>query len=221
MPSEQQLRADICEVGRRMWQRGLTAASDGNISVRLSAEEYLATPTGVSKGFMTPEIIVRVDAQGRPLPGEGRPSSEFLLHLAVYRRRPDVCAVVHAHPPLATGFAAAGISLESPILTEVVGGLGPIPLAEYGTPSTEELPRSIEPLLDEHDAFLLANHGALTVGRDVFEAYFRMETVEQCAQVTLVTHQLGGARLIPAEKLTALQAIRRAALNRGPCRPES
>ena len=164
MSTESQLRADIVEVGRRMYARGYTASNDGNISVRLDADRLLMTPKSVCKGFMTPDMMCITDLDGRKLQGERDPSSEMLMHLEVYRQRPDVQAVVHAHPPTATGFAVAGIPLDRAVLAEVLTTLGSIPIAEYATPSTSELPEAVRKYIKAHDGMLLANHGALTVG---------------------------------------------------------
>jgi L-fuculose-phosphate aldolase len=209
-PDEDQLRRDIVEVGRRLWTRGFVAANDGNISVRLSGGRLLMTPTGVSKGFMSPEMMVVTDLDGRLLAGEAnrKASSEILMHLVAYRHRPDVNAVVHAHPPLATGFAVAGIPLDRAVLAEVVTTLGSIPIAEYGTPSTPELPASVEPYVKTHDGLLLANHGALTLGKDLFAAYYKMETIEHFARISLVARLLGREHLLSREEVVRLQGLR-------------
>lgn len=208
MASEFQLRRDICEVGRRIWQRGFVAANDGNITVRLGNDYLLTTPTGVSKGFMTPDMILKVDMQGRKVSGHLKPSSEIKMHLAVYAMRPDAQAVVHAHPPNATGFAVAGIPIHRPIMPEVVISLGWVPVARYGTPSTAELPEALKEHLGCHDAVLLENHGALTVGSDVFNAYFKMETIELAAQITMAARALGGEREISPENVEKLMEVR-------------
>lgn len=211
MPSaEDQLRQDIVEVGRRLWTRGFVASNDGNISVRLPGGRLLMTPTGVSKGFMAPEMMVVTDMDGRHLAGEpGRKaSSEILMHLVAYRHRPDVHAVVHAHPPLATGFAVAGIPLDRAVLAEVVTTLGSIPIAQYGTPSTPELSASVEPYVKIHDALLLANHGALALGKDLFAAYYKMETIEHFARISLVARLLGREHLLSQEEVGRLQELR-------------
>lgn len=179
------LKEDIVEVGRRIYNLGFVAANDGNISVRVGDDEILTTPTGVSKGFMTPDMIIRVDMAGNKLEGELKPSSELKLHLEVYKQRPDVRAVLHAHPPVATAFAVAGIPLDKPVLPEIVISLGRIPIAKYATPSTEELPASVRPYLEDHDAVLLENHGALTVGSNLFNALFKMEQIEHFAKISL------------------------------------
>src|SRR6187431_2477675 len=151
MKAEEQARADIVEVGRRLWERGYVASNDGNISVRLDDTRLITTPKSVSKGFMTPDMMVITDLEGRKISGEREPSSELKMHLEVYKHRPDVRAVVHAHPPTATGFAVAGIPLDRAVLAEVVTTLGSIPIAEYGTPSTRELPEAVRRYIKAHD----------------------------------------------------------------------
>ncbi len=198
MTPESTLRADIVEVGRRMYARGYTASNDGNISVRLGADRLLMTPKSVCKGFMTPDMMCITDLEGRKLQGDRDPSSEMLMHLEVYRQRPDVQAVVHAHPPTATGFAVAGIPLDRAVLAEVLTTLGSIPIADYATPSTKELPEAVRSYIKAHDGMLLANHGALTVGSDLFGAYYKMETIEHFAQ-----HQSGRAHAGPREPAVA------------------
>ncbi len=208
MSIESSLRADIVEVGRRMYARGYTASNDGNISVRLGADRLLMTPKSVCKGFMSPDMMCITDLQGRKLEGDRDPSSEMLMHLEVYRHRPDVQAVVHAHPPTATGFAVAGIPLDKAVLAEVVTTLGSIPIAEYATPSTQELPDAVRKYIKAHDGMLLANHGALTVGSDLFSAYYKMETIEHFAKISLVARMLGRENLIAREELLRLQELR-------------
>src|SRR6187200_1970700 len=167
MSTESNLRADIVEIGRRMYARGYTASNDGNISAHLGADRLLMTPKSVCKGFMTPDMMCITDLEGKKLEGERDPSSEMLMHLEVYRQRPDVQAVVHAQPPTATGFAVAGIPLNQAVLAEVLTTLGSIPIAEYATPSTSELADAVRKYVKAHDGMLLANHGALTVGADL------------------------------------------------------
>ena len=208
MQIEERLRADIVEIGRRLHDRGFVASNDGNISVRLDAERLLTTPTGVSKGFMTPDMMVTTDFSGRKLTGDREPSSEILMHLAVYEHRPEIEAVVHAHPPTATGFSVAGIPLDRAVLAEVVTTLGSIPIADYGTPSTSELADAVRQYIRAHDGLLLANHGALTVAHDLFGAYYKMETVEHFARISLVARQLGGERLLSREEVNRLQGLR-------------
>jgi len=206
--SEAELRQAIVEVGRRLYARGYVASNDGNISVRLDASRILTTPKSVSKGFMTPDMMVVTDLTGTKLAGNREPSSELLMHLEVYRSRPDVNAVVHAHPPLATGFAVAGIPLDRAVLAEVITTLGSIPIAEYGTPSTQELPDAVRQYIKAHDGLLLANHGALTVAHELFAAYYKMETVEHFARISLVARLLGGERLLSQDEVRRLQALR-------------
>jgi L-fuculose-phosphate aldolase len=208
MTAEGSLRGDIVEVGRRMYGRGYTASNDGNISVRLGPDRLLMTPKSVCKGFMTPDMMCITDLDGRKLQGDRDPSSEMLMHLEVYRQRPDVQAVVHAHPPTATGFAVAGIPLTRPVLAEVLTTLGSIPIAEYATPSTSELPQAVRKYIKAHDGMLLANHGALTVGGDLFSAYYKMETIEHFAKISLVARLLGRENLIAREEVVRLQQLR-------------
>jgi L-fuculose-phosphate aldolase len=208
MSADSSLRADIVDVGRRMYARGYTASNDGNISARLGPDRLLMTPKGVCKGFMTPDMMCVTDLAGRKVAGERDPSSEMLMHIEVYRQRPDVQAVVHAHPPTATGFAVAGIPLTRAVLAEVLTTLGSIPIAEYATPSTRELPEAVGKYIKAHDGILLANHGALTVGGDLFSAYFKMETIEHFAKISLVARLLGREHLIAREEVERLQALR-------------
>ena len=206
--SEERLRADIVEVGRRLHERAFVASNDGNISVRLEDDLVLTTPTGVSKGFMSPDMMVVTDLTGRKVRGHRNPSSELLMHLEVYRNRPDVRAVVHAHPPVATGFAVAGIPLDRAVLAEVLTTLGSIPIAEYATPSTSELPEAVRKYITAYDGVLLANHGALTVGPDLVAAYVKMETIEHFAKISLVARLLGREHLIAREEVERLQQLR-------------
>jgi L-fuculose-phosphate aldolase len=206
--SEAQLRADIVEVGRRLYARGYTASNDGNISVRLDGGRLLMTPKSVCKGFMEPAFMCITDLDGRKLAGDRDPSSEMQMHLEVYRQRPDARAVVHAHPPVATGFAVAGIPLDKAVLAEVVTTLGSVPIAEYATPSTKELPEAVRKYVKAHDGMLLANHGALTLGADLFSAYYKMETIEHFARISLVARLLGGERLLSRDEVFRLQGLR-------------
>jgi len=205
---EEALRAEIVEVGRRLWQRGYVASNDGNISVRLDEHRLLTTPRSVSKGFMTPDMMVMTDMAGRKLAGDRDASSELKMHLAVYEARHDVQAVVHAHPPLATGFAVAGIPLDRAVLAEVITTLGSIPIADYATPSTEELPQAVRKFIKVHDAVLLANHGAVAVATDLMGAYYKMETIEHFAHISLVARQLGHERVLSQEEVQRLQGLR-------------
>ncbi len=187
---------------------GFIAATDGNLSVRLDENRVLVTPTGMSKGLMTPADLVIVDMNGRKVKGRREATSEIGMHLLIYRMRPDVRGIVHAHPHTATGFAAAGMALNQPLVCEVVIGLGLIPLAPYGTPGTPELAKTLEPLVPKYDAILMANHGVVTYGSDLQSAYMKMETVEHFAQITLVTHILGQQNPLACENLEKLVAAR-------------
>lgn len=205
-----EIREQICDICHKMWQLGWVAANDGNVSVKLEDGTFLATPTGISKSFITPEKLVHIDADGNILDAqEGyRPSSEIKMHLRCYAERPDVGAVVHAHPPVATGFAVANKALDEYSMIETVIALGSIPVTPYGTPSTYEVPDAIAPYLGEHDAVLLQNHGALTVGADAITAYYRMETLELFAKISLNAHLLGGAQEISRENIDRLISMR-------------
>lgn len=207
--SEGRIRADIVEVGRRLYARGLIGGNEGNVSVRAGDVVYV-TPAGVCKGFLTTDMIVRTGLDGQPLDGQ-RASTEVRMHTAVYARRPDVAAVVHAHPPTATAFAAAGLSLDRPLIAEAVVTLGAVPVIPYGTPSTTALSEGVAGAICDAQALLLANHGALTVGGDVFRAWERMETLEQLARVTLLTRLLGRDVLLSASDVDRLAALRASA----------
>lgn len=209
MQDEQTIREEICEIGRRMYARRMVAANDGNISVRLSEQEIVCTPTGVSKGFMKPEQLCKIDMSGNVLEAaEGFvPSSEVKMHLRVYQRRPDISAVVHAHPVFATSFAVMGRALDSPIMPEVIVNFGKVPLAPYGTPSTAEIPDAIEPYLADYQAILLESHGALTWAKDLQTAYMKMESVEFYAELLYRTTQLGGPRELDEGKLERLYEV--------------
>jgi len=200
------LRSAIVEVGRRLYARGLIAGSEGNVSVRCG-DGLLVTPGGACKGFLTPGDVVATDLEGRPRDG-GRATSEILMHAAVYRRRADVAAVVHAHPPVATGFAVAGLALDRPVLAEPVVILGPVPVVPFGIPSSADLAAEVAAATGAAHALLLANHGALTVGETLERAWERMEVLEQYARITLVARALGGEREIGREGVAALEALR-------------
>jgi L-fuculose-phosphate aldolase len=200
---------EILEAGRRLKERFFVAANDGNISARLPNGEILITPTSVNKGDMRAEMLLTVDEQGNVLRGDLEPTSEMKMHLAVYRQRPDIRAIVHAHPPTATGFATSRIRLDQDvILPEVVFGLGRIGFSEYGTPTTEQVPEAVCREIAECDAVLLANHGALTVGTSVMQAYYRMETLEMYARIRMVTVQLGGPAALSDPEIEELFQIR-------------
>jgi len=199
------LKTDIITAGKRMYDRGYVASNDGNISARIDSERVLITPTGVSKGFMKPDDLMIVDYEGKVISGSRKPSSEMFMHLQVYKQRPDVNSVCHSHPPYATGYAVAGIPLDKCVLPEVVIALGSIPLIEYGTPGTEEFYKPVLKLLNDYDAFLLANHGALTVGKDVINAYHKMETLEHFAHIAFVAQQVGYVNTLNKEQVQKLK----------------
>jgi L-fuculose-phosphate aldolase len=209
MSTEREIREQILEAGRRLQERFFVAANDGNLSARLPDGRFLITPTSVNKGDMRAEMLLIVDGQGNVLSGTLQPTSEMKVHLAVYHQRPDVQAIVHAHPPTATGFATSRIRLDQDvILPEVVFGLGRIGFSEYGTPTTYQVPEAVSREIPDCEALLLANHGALTVGTSVMQAYYRMETLEMYARIRLVTMQLGGPQALSEPEVQELQQIR-------------
>ena len=208
--TKQEIKEQICDICNKMWQLGWVAANDGNISVKVNENEIIATPTGISKSFITPDKLVTIDREGNILEVYGgyRPSSEIKMHLCCYREREDVGAVVHAHPPTATGFAVAHVHMDKYVMIEDVIALGSVPVTPYGTPSTEEVPNAIRPFLREHDAMLLENHGALTVGADLLTAYYHMESLELWAKIQLNAHLLGGAKEISKKDIDTLIRMR-------------
>ena len=209
MKSPCEIKKEICEVGKKIYDLGFVAANDGNISVKVGPNEFYCTPTGVSKGYMTPDMIIKIDANGNKLEGHLNPSSEIKMHMRVYQERPDVNAVVHAHPPIATAFTVAGVDLDQYILPEAVLTLGVVPTCEYGTPSTMEIPDSLEPYIQNHDAFLLKNHGALTVGYNLTKAFFLMEELEFNAKICKNAMELGAVHEIPNAELKKLMELRK------------
>jgi L-fuculose-phosphate aldolase len=209
MKSPFEIKKEICEVGHKLYAKGFVAANDGNISVKVSDNEYYCTPTGVSKGDLTPDMIIKIDGTGKKLEGKLNPSSEIKMHLRVYRERPDVFAVVHAHPPVATAFTVAGVELDQYILPEAVLTIGNVPTCEYGTPSTMEIPDSLMPYIQNHDAFMLKNHGALTVGFSLQKALFVMEEVEFNAIICKHARELGRVEEIPCDQLEKLMDLRK------------
>lgn len=206
----QQIKEQICDVCHKMWQLGWVAANDGNVSARLEDGTLLATPTGMSKSFITPEKLLHINKKGEILEAaEGlRPSSEIKMHLRCYEKRPDVNSVIHAHPPGATGFAVAHRSMDMYNMIEDVSVIGAVPLTPYGTPSTVEVPDAIEPYLAEHDVMLLENHGALAVGSDVITAFYRMESLELWAKITINAIILGGSYDISRKNIQKLIDLR-------------
>ncbi len=213
----------VVEAGRRLWLRGMVAANDGNISIRLGGGRFLSTPTGRSKGFLEPHDLVLTDGEGRVL-RDGRPTSELGMHLAIYRARPDAGAVVHAHPPAATAFAAAGLALEDCLLAEAALVLGKVPVVPFEAPGSDDLARRAAEQARQCDVFLLGNHGAVALGQDLQEAYFKMETLEHAATVALHVRQLGGGRPLSCTEASRLEALRERYGLAGPflsCRPAS
>jgi len=202
--TEREYRDDIVEIGRLMFQKSWVAANDGNITIRIDSDRILATPTGISKGMMKADDLLVLDPHGNKISGRRERTSEIAMHLKIYELRPDVRAVVHAHPPVTTGFATAGRPLNMALLPEVVIGLGCVPLAAYGLPGTPEVTEPMLPLIPRYDAVLMANHGAVCYGDDVFQAYFRMETIEHFARITLVAELLGGPTVLPRREVNKL-----------------
>ena len=190
-----------------MYERGYVVASDGNVSARTNRDSILVTPAGKCKGRLSIDDLVEVDYSGRKVHGDSEPSSELPMHLMVYRSRGDISAVVHAHPPVSTAFSVSGVALAGCILPEVVLNIGDIPLAAYATPGTEEVPAALEPLIAKHDAFLLSNHGTLTLGATVDDAYYRLETVEHFAKITHMARQLGGPRELSTAEVRRLLSL--------------
>jgi L-fuculose-phosphate aldolase len=199
----------IIEVGKRMYIKGFVASNDGNISIKVGPNALWTTPTLVSKGYMTPDMLVKVDLNGKVIFGHNKPSSELKMHLRVYNENPDVMAITHAHPPVATSFAIAGIELDRAILPEAVVNLGTVPIAPYATPGSQEVPDSIAPFCRSYNAVLLANHGALTWGKEVFEAYHRLESLEYYATVLMYTGNIiGKANELSSTQVSQLIKIR-------------
>ena len=207
-PSEAQAKAEILEVGRCLWQRGLVAANDGNLSVRVGENALWATPTGVSKGAMTEDMLVKLDLDGNVLEGTRKPSSEIKMHLRIYKEDPLLRAVVHAHPPAATAFAAAGIPLDKPVLQESVVQLGTVPVAPFALPGSQAVADSVAPYCKDFRALLLEYHGAVTWGDSMQQAYHRLECLEQTAVVTLHLKTLGCDRVMPDSLVKDLEGLR-------------
>lgn len=192
MPSDMEIKTLICEIGKLMYDRGYVVINDGNISARADDGNFWVTPSGVSKGRMTPDMMVKVDIDGNVLEGNRYPSSEVKMHLVAYKKRADVGAVVHAHPPLGTSFAICRKAIDKRYLPEMLVGLGPVPVAEFAMPSTQEVPDSVEPYIEGYNAVLLANHGVLTWGDNLWQAFDRLEVVESSAKVIMSVEQIGG-----------------------------
>src|SRR3984893_17153950 len=207
---EQTARREICSVGQLLYERSYVVSSDGNVSVRLDDGRVVATPTMTCKGRIAEDLIAITDLEGRSL-NDRRASSELAMHLLIYRERPDVKAVCHAHPPHGTAFAVAGLAIDQPILSEVILTLGCVPLAEYGTPSTEELTDAMRPLVKHHNALLMANHGAVAYGSDLWQAFDRLETLEHTAKIAILSRALGGSRNLSPDAVEKLINVREAA----------
>lgn len=204
---EARARKLIVEIGRLLYERSYVVASDGNISIRLDERTVLATPTMTCKGRMTEDCLALTDMEGKPL-SDKRASSELAMHLLIYRERPDVKAVCHAHPPHGTAFAVAGLAIDQPILSEVILTLGCVPLTSYGTPSTDELTDAMRPFVANHNALLMANHGAVAYGSDIWQAFDRLETLEHTARIAILARTLGGANDLPKDAIAKLVRIR-------------
>jgi L-fuculose-phosphate aldolase len=207
---EQTARREIVRVGKLMYERSYVVSSDGNVSVRLDDGRIVATPTMTSKGRMTEDSLAVTDLEGRAL-NDRKASSELEMHLLIYRERKDVRAVCHAHPPHGTAFAVAGLAIDQPILSEVILTLGCVPIAEYGTPSTTELTEAMRPLVLHHNALLMANHGAVAYGADIWQAFDRLETLEHTARIAILSRLLGGSKNLPADAIEKLINVREAA----------
>lgn len=208
MDMDTNIKEDICEVGRRMYNRGFAYANDGNISVK-TQDHIWVTPSGISKGYMTPEMLIKVGLDGCIQSSSGKATSELSLHLRIYRERPDVSAVIHAHPPFATCFAVAGISLDRYILAEAAINLGRVPVAEYGTPGTDEISDAVAKVIMDCDAILLENHGALTCGHELFYTYNKMESLEFYAQISYYTELFGKSKELSYDKIQKLIEYRK------------
>ena len=204
VPSRDDLAAALIDVCHRMAARGLVAATDGNVSARLSSGNILITRSGINKGDVSESDLVEVRRDGTS--ASGRPTTELRMHLFIYDRRKDAGAIVHAHPPFATAFAVAGIALDEPVLPEVIADLGGIPLAPYATPSTEEIPASLARFVHSHTAILLSNHGAVTFGPGLLDAYLKMEKVEQAATIIYRARMLGDVRTLSANDVARLRS---------------
>lgn len=211
MSNEARLRTDIVEVCRRLYERGMIVAADGNVSARLGTDRMLITPSGVCKGFLSPEDLVITDLDGRPVRRGDKCSTEIAMHVECYRRRPDIRSVVHAHPPTAIAFSVAGRRLEPHVLPEVVVALGEVPTVPYTDPGSYEVPAGIGPVIERCEALILEFHGVLTVGDTVMSGYYKMEKVEHAAHILLMAHQLGGIRLLPPDAVAKLEETRRKA----------
>ena len=204
MGDSDELRFELCEVCHDMWHHGWVAANDGNVSTLLDNGHILCTPSGISKRDITPEMLIIVDRAGNLIQGDRKPSTELPMHLRCYQTRDDVRAVVHAHPPMSTSFAVADVPLDDYAMIETILTLGSVPIAPYATPGTDQVPDSIEPFLHNHDAILMRAHGAITLGKDLKTAFYRMETLEHFAKITLFSKLLGGAKELSRDQIDEL-----------------
>ena len=206
--TESLYRNDIIDICQKVQAKGWVASNDGNISIRIGPNVVLCTPTGMSKGCIKEHQLIKIDLDGNKIDGELEPSSEIKMHLDVYKNKENIGAVVHAHPPFSTGFAVAGIALDECVMPEIIMSIGSIPLAKFGLPSTPEIPENIRPYLKEHDVFLLQNHGALSIGKDVYQAYYRMESLEHFAKINLIARILGNVNVLDEENVRKMIKIR-------------
>lgn len=206
--NEWEIKDALCEVGRRIWMRGYVASNDGNLSYRIDDNRVIATPTLISKGFMKPEDMVIIDMDGKQIGGFRKPTSELKFHLNIYKKRPDVRSVVHCHPPHATAFCVARCQLPKCILPEVEIFLGQIPIAPYATPGSVEFAKSIDPYIKDHSTFLLANHGTISFGADIFDAYYKTETVDQYCRILILASQIGDWKTLDFKSMSELFKIK-------------
>jgi len=205
---ENRLREKIVEVSRRLYQRGLVAGAGGNVSARIPGAPYiLVTPSGLCKGYLAPSDIIKVDLDGNVIEGRLKPTSETPMHTEIYKAREDVNAVVHAHPPFCTGFACAGVPMNLPIFPEVIAMIGEVGMVEYVTPGTKELAVKVAEAAKKHEALLLANHGTITLGASLEQAYQRSEVLEDYAKVLLISRLLGGAKPLPSEEVRKIRGL--------------
>lgn len=208
MSSEWQLRREMCEIGKRVHDRGLVAGTDGNLSARLSDDRFLISPSGTCLGMLKPDALTIIDPSGKTLNGGQRPSNERWMHLAAYAQRPDVMAAIHAHPPTTIALTVAGVAMPQCALPEVIISFGQVPVTTYATPATEEGAVAVRELIKQHDALILDRHGSLTVGKSLTDALFKLEKLEHGAQVLFMAHQLGRVRDLPPEEVAKLAALR-------------
>lgn len=208
MTNDWQLRRDLTDIARRVYDRGLVAGTDGNISARIHGDTFLISPSGSCLGMLEPHDFVLIDKAGRAIGGRGKPSSERWMHLAAYAERPDIDAAIHAHPPTVVAFTVAGLSMSQCALPEVILSFGQVPVTSYATPATEEGAVVIRDLIKRYDALVLDRHGSITVGKTLVEAFCKLEKLEHGAHVMMMAHQLGATRDLPPEEIAKLAALR-------------